>query len=127
MRPVEFDSFAEDVENALATVINEYNYQIIAKDKSSFVCKNNNNSIHIFYEGSSIQFNIINSKGEEYHVYELLNLKGFSSLVPVEPTVKPDENFLKNIKDKQEFYIADLKWIKTISQIISFYKILSVD
>jgi hypothetical protein len=127
MRPIEFDSFAEDVEYVLKKVINEYNYQIIVKDKSSFVCKNNNNSIHIFYDGSSIQFNIINSKGEEYHIYELLKLKGYSSLVPAESKAKLDENFLKSLKDKYEFYIADLKWIKAIGQIIIDYKILSKD
>ncbi|PKV76051.1 hypothetical protein [Pontibacter ramchanderi] len=127
MRPIEFDSFAEDVEYVLNKVINEYNFQIIFKDESSFFCKNNNNSIHIFYEGMSIQFNIINSKGEENHIYELLNLKGYSSLVPLESEANLDENFLKSLKDKYEFYIADLKWIKAIGQIIIDYNILVKD
>ena len=118
MRPVEFDSFLIDVEAVLKRILDKFHFKVIFKDKSSFYCKNKFIGIWIYYEGSSLQFIIIDSKNNKWHIYELLEKKGLSHLVPVRVDTKCLEQFKKEFNSNFEFYLSDLCWLNKINDIL---------
>lgn len=122
MRPIEFDSFAEDVELVLKPALDLFNLKIVLKDSNSFYCQNSISAIWIYYEGSTLQFILVDAHQNKHHIYEILDRKGLNHLVPVKVDPVCVEQLKKNYsKFNYEFYLSDLCWLEKIGNILIQY------